>query len=326
MKIAVTGATGFIGSHLVETLVSRGHEVTCLARSPKKLVWISHLPVRVVYGDVCAPESLAEFTAGQDSVVHCAGLTKAAVMEEYVRVNVDGTVNLLAAIKKNAPRLRRFVYLSTLEAMGPSSASRPHVEDVEQHPLSMYGRSKSMAEKALRSFSDTLQMTVIRPPAAFGPRDRDIFAYFRLAARGFTPVIGYRNTISIVYVKNLAAGIALALERPFGSMRSYFLTDGPPLSWTGLSELIARAVGKRTMRITVPAFAVRMAGSVSGLYSAITHKAVLVSKDKIEAMKQEYWTASDQRARSELGYKPAYTTEQGIGETAEWYKREGWLK
>jgi dihydroflavonol-4-reductase len=168
-------------------------------------------------------------------------------------------------------------------------------------------------------------MTVIRPPAVFGPRDRDIYAYFRLAARGLAPVIGYRNTISIVYVKNLAAGIALALERPFGSMRSYFFTDGPSLSWRELSELIVSAVGRRTMKIAVPAFAVRLAAGVSGVYSALTHKAVLISKDKIEAMRQEYWTASDLRARSELGYRPAYTTEQGIKETAEWYKAEGWL-
>jgi nucleoside-diphosphate-sugar epimerase len=325
MKIAVTGATGFIGSHLVETLVSRGHEVTCLARSPKKLVWISHLPVRVVYGDVSTPESLADFTEGQDAVVQCAGITKAATMEEYVHVNVDGTVNLLSVIRKNAPRLGRFVYISTLEAMGPSTAAKPHVEDMEQHPLSMYGRSKSMAEKALRAFSDTLPMTVVRPPAVFGPRDRDIYAYFRLAARGFTPVIGIRNTISIVYVKNLAAGIALALERPFGSMRSYFFTDGPSLSWPELSELIVRAVGRRTIKIAVPAFAIELVAGISGLYSALTHKAVLISRDKIEAMKQGYWTASDQRARSELGYRPAYTTEQGIKETAEWYRAEGWL-
>jgi nucleoside-diphosphate-sugar epimerase len=325
MKIAITGATGFVGSHLAETLVSRGHEVTCLARSPKKLTWISGLPVRVVYGDVCDPDSLAELVSGQDTIVHCAGLTKAAALEDYVRVNVDGTVNLLSAIRTHAPRLGRFLYISTLEAMGPSCADKPHGEDAEQHPLSMYGRSKCMAELALRRFSNTLSMTVIRPPAVFGPRDRDIFAYFRLAARGFTPVIGYRNTLSIVYIKNLTTGIALAIERPYGSMRSYFFTDGAPVSWTDMSEMIARALNKRTVKIRVPAFAVRAVGSVSGLYSALTHKALLISRDKIEAMKQEFWTASDQRARSELGYRPAYTTDQGIKETADWYKAEGWL-
>ncbi len=325
MRIAVTGATGFIGSHLVGTLVSRGHEVTCLARSAGRTAWISGLPVRIVYGDLFNPEALRELVSGQNAVVHTAGLTKAAGLDEYVRANVEGTVNVLSAVREKAPRLGRFVYLSSLEAMGPSTAARPHVEDGEQRPLSMYARSKVMAEKALALFSDTLPMTVIRPPAVFGPRDRDILAYFRLAARGFTPVVGYRNTISIVYVKNLAAGIALALERPFGSMRSYFFTDGPPLGWTELSEMIARALGKKTLRIAVPAFAVRMVGSISGLYSALTKKALLISKDKVQAMKQEYWTASDQRARSELGYRPAYTTEQGIKETAEWYVKEGWL-
>jgi dihydroflavonol-4-reductase len=325
MKIAVTGATGFIGSHLTETLVAMGHEVTCLARSREKVNWIKNVPVRMVYGDVCRERSLGNLVCGQEVIVHLAGLTKAPDLETYLRVNVEGTRNVLSAARARGVRLRRFILISSQEAMGPSPGGRPLGEDTEHKPLSMYGKSKSLAEKALRSFWDTIPMTVIRPPAVYGPRDRDIYAYFKLAALGITPIVGFTNILSVVYVKNLVNGICLAIERNLGGFRSYFFTDGDALSWTALSELISQALHRRTMRIPVPAFAVRAMGGFAGVYTALTHRALLLSRDKIEAMKKQYWLISDQRARSELGYRPLYTTEQGIAETARWYRSEGWL-
>jgi dihydroflavonol-4-reductase len=325
MKIAVTGATGFIGSHLVEALIARGHEVTCLARDPRKLGWIESLSARIVYGDVCKPHTLPDFVCGQEVVVHAAALTKAVDLNSYKRVNVTGTENLLAAIKAHAPRLRRFVLVSSQEAMGPSPDGEPLGEDARPNPLSMYGISKSLAEKALRGFWDTIPMTVIRPPSVYGPRDRDILAYFRIAARGIMPIVGDGTILSIAYVKNLVAGISLSIERPLGGFRSYYFTDGAPLTWGDISLLICQALGRRAIKIAVPPFVVRMAGEISGLYSALTHRALLLSRDKIEAMKHRYWLVSDQRARSELGYRPPYSTEQGIIETARWYRSAGWL-
>jgi nucleoside-diphosphate-sugar epimerase len=325
MKIAVTGATGFIGSHLSEALVARGHEVTCLARGPEKTKWIAHLPVRIHYGDVSKPETLPDFAAGQDVIVHAAGITKGVDLDEYLQVNVGGTENLLNAIKARNTALKRFIYISSQEAMGPCPDGVPMAEDHERNPLSMYGKSKHFAEKILNRYRDSISMSIIRPPTVYGPRDRDVYAYFRLAARGITPVVGYSNTVSMAYVKNLVSGITLAIERPLGSFRSYFFTDGAPLTWTEVAELIANALGKRTVRIRIPSLCMRMAGGISGFYTSLTNKAVLLSRDKIEAMKNPYWIVSDERARSELGYRPAYTTEQGIRETALWYKSENWL-
>lgn len=325
MRIAITGAAGFIGSHLAEALVGRGHEVTCLARSPRRLRWLKGLPVRVVYGNLDRVDSLIGLVRAQDVVIHTAGITKAPDMETFLRGNVTGTENVLAAVKECNPHLHRFVLISSQEAMGPSPNGAALSEEVERKPLSMYGKSKHLAELALRRFWDSIPMTVVRPPSVYGPRDRDIYAYFQLAALGINPILGYPVTLSVVYVKNLVSGIALAVERPMGSFRSYFFTDGPPVTMPAFSGMIAQAMEKKQIKVPVPKFAVRAVADVAGAYSRLTHRTVLLSKEKIQAMMQGYWILSDERARSELGYRPAYSTAQGIAETARWYRENKWL-
>ena len=252
MKIAITGATGFIGSHLAECLAARGHEVSCLVRDPARGQWLEGLAARLVRGDLDCPEALARLVAGQDVVVHSAGLTKARTLEEYVRVNVGGTERLLAATHAHAPRLHRFVYFSSQAAMGPSTESAPLTEDAPRNPVSNYGKSKSLAERSLQERAGSIPLTIIRPPVVYGPRERDLFSYFRMVNAGIEPFLGGRRVMSIVYVANLVHGIALAIERPLGGMRSYFFTDGEDQPWAGLLDTMARALGKKPLRIRVP--------------------------------------------------------------------------
>jgi dihydroflavonol-4-reductase len=296
-----------------------------LARSPDRLKWIENLPVRVVYGDVGRPETLPALVEGQDVVIHSAALTKATGLEGFARVNVGGTENLLRAVTAANPGLRRFIFLSSQEAMGPCPDCLPIREEAEQAPISMYGKSKAMAERALLAFRESVPTTTIRPPVVYGPRERDIYAYFKLAERGMAPIAGSGITLNTVYVKNLVLGIALAAEKADGGFTSYFFTDGPALSWDEFSDLLAQALDRRITKIHVPLFVVGAIARVSGIYTALTRRPVLLSPDKIEAMRHEFWTVSDQRARSELGYRPAYTTLEGLRETARWYRTKGWL-
>src|SRR4030042_1335766 len=138
MRIAVTGATGFVGSHVSECLTAAGHEVTVLCRSPERLAWIRHLPVRVVYGNLERDDALREFTTGQGAIVHVAGLTLAASREEFIRVNVDGSVRLLSAALANSPGLRRFVYVSSQAAMGPTPPGASLEEEAPRKAISDY--------------------------------------------------------------------------------------------------------------------------------------------------------------------------------------------
>jgi nucleoside-diphosphate-sugar epimerase len=325
MKIAVTGATGFIGSHLCDSFLARGHEVTCLVRDPGKLRWIAGLPVRLVTGDLESPEALRDFVAGQDIVVHAAGLTKARSFEELLRANVGGTERLLQTIRRHDPRIRRFLYFSSQAAMGPSAANAPLTEDGAQNPVSQYGRSKSLAEKCMQSFRDALPMTVIRPPAVYGPRDADALTFFRFVSKGIAPVLSHRHLVSAVYVKNLVHGVSLAIERPMGSFRSYFFTDGGERTWGELLRLMGQAMGRKALRVRVPFFAAAAAAGISELWGALHGRPALLNMDKLAEMRPEFNVVSDQRARAELGYLPPFSTEQAIAETVRWYEAEGWL-
>lgn len=324
MRIAVTGATGFIGSHVVEALALRGHHVTCLARNPDRTRELSDLSLRFVYGSLDSSRALADLVDGQEAVVHVAGLTKAPSLQEYVRVNVGGTESLLSAIRGNSAHLQRLVFFSSAEAMGPSPGGRPLTEEMVPQPFSAYGKSKIMAENCLERLAGRVPITVVRPPAVYGPRDKDLAILFRLISRGILPVVFPSPAYSVVYVKNLAAGICLVMERPHDGLRSFFFTDGPAASWSDFGGLIARALGRQPLKIHIPLFAVRAVALVAGLFDSLTGKAGILSRDKISEMGGS-WVVSDERARRELGYRPEFSTQQGIAETVTWYRNRGWL-
>jgi nucleoside-diphosphate-sugar epimerase len=324
MKIAVTGATGFIGSHLVEAFVGKGHEVTCLARSPEKAQDLSTLSVRFIYGTLDSRDALACLVDGQEAVVHVAGLTKAPSLREYIRVNVEGTENLVSVIRSNGTHVRRFVFFSSSETMGPSPGGLPLNEEAGLKPFSAYGKSKVMAEECLGNLSTHVPVTVVRPPAVYGPRDRDFAILFRLVSRGLQPVVSPSPVFSVVYVKNLVAGICSAIERPHEGLRSYFFTDGPASSWFDFGEMIARALGRRAMKLRVPLFTIQGVAFIAGLLNSLTGNTGILSSEKIREMGGS-WVVSDERARRELDYLPAFSTEQGVSETARWYRSQGWL-
>jgi nucleoside-diphosphate-sugar epimerase len=325
MKIAVTGATGFIGSHLAECFTDAGHEVTVLARSPQRLARIGHLPVRAVYGDLDRADALRDFATGQDAVVHAAGLTLAKSRDEFVRINVCGSVRLLESALANSPGLRRFVFVSSQAAMGPSPAGGSLGEEAPRRPISAYGESKSLAEDQLARFADRVPITFVRPPWVYGPRDRHTLSYFRLAARGLRLAAGARNRYSIVHAADLAQGIRLAAESALPGARAYCFTDGDGRTLDEILSIIADAVGRRTIRVPVPLAAVAVVAAANELAGAITGRPPFIGWRKLGEARHPCWVVSDRRAREELGYRPAIAAPRGMAETAAWYRAEGWL-
>ena len=326
MKIAVTGATGFVGSHVVEALVAAGHEVTVLARSPERLTWIRGQPVRVVYGDLDRADALRALTTGQDAIVHAAGLTRAATRAEFVRVNVAGSVQLLEVALACAPTLRRFVYLSSQAAMGPNPDGAPLDEDAPRRPISDYGLSKSLAEDALARFADRVPIATIRPPWVYGPRDRDTLSYFRLASRGVRLLVAPRSRFSIVHAANLALGIRLAAESDRPGARAYFFADGEDWSVAELAAMMCDAVGRHGVPVRIPVAAVAVVAAANELTARISGRPPLIGWRKLGEARNPWWIVSDRRARDELGYRPAVATARGMIETAAWYRAEGWLR
>ncbi len=325
MRIALTGATGFVGSWLAEELVEKGHEVTCLVRPTSNLRWLRHLAVRTIIGDVTRPESLGPFVEGQDILLHVAGLTKARTEEEYFLANTASTRNLLEAAVRAGSKLKRFVLISSQAAAGPSQPGVPRREEDPPAPLTAYGRSKLAAEKITLEFRKHFPVTVLRPPAVYGPRDRDVFAYFQLAKRGLLPVLGKEGRLSVAFVHNLTYGIRLAMAHPEAENETFFLADEGTYTWRTLGGMIAAALGRRAAVIPVPMALIRAAALLSQAYGRIARRAVLLNQEKLLEIRQQYWTLSTEKAKRKLGYTPPYSTAEAIRITAQWYRQHGWL-
>ncbi len=232
--IFLTGASGFIGSHLAERFAADGHRVRALVRADARHLdrAPAHLAARIerVTGDLSRPESLAAALDGVTAVVHVAGLTRApgagpAADAAFEAANVTATTRLLDAVTDRAPDVRRVVVTSSLAAVGRGDGSRVADESTPLAPISRYGASKARMEAAVTPYAGRLPLTIVRPPAVYGPRESDILTFFRTAARGLCPVVGDASepVLTLVHVDDLVDGYALALAHPAAVGQTYFL-------------------------------------------------------------------------------------------------------
>ncbi len=327
MRVLITGATGFIGSHLAELLHANGHQVRCLIRKTSNLRWIRHLPNEYVEGDLFNPEAMKEAVAGVDRVYHLAGITKARTKEEYYRGNHHATRNLLESVLKHRPDLGRFVHVSSQAAVGPSMPGAPVDEATPFHPITTYGRSKMEAEKECLRVADRLPVTIVRPPAVYGPRDRDVFEFFNTMSRGLHPLIGFgEKVVSLIHVRDLVGGIVLAGGHPAAVGQTYFISSKVQYNWRQVGELTAGIMGKHVIRLRIPEWGVYAVAAISEAFSAISRRAVLLNMEKAKDLVQDAWTCSIGKAERELGYQEKLTLAEGIRDTVDWYRREGWLR
>ena len=327
MKILITGASGFIGSHLADALHAKGHQLRCLVRTTSSLEWIKHLPVEYVYGTLFDTEALTKAVKNVDVIYHVAGLTKAKSREEYFQGNQIATKNLLDAVLTANPAIKRFIHVSSQAAVGPSVPGTPVNEQTAFHPITAYGESKMEAEKECLNRMAKLPITITRPPAVYGPRDKDVFAFFDTMNKGLQPMIGFNNKeVSLIHVTDLVNGIVLAGEHPKGIGQTYFISSERFYNWKEIGEITARVMGKKGFRLRVPVSVVYTIAGISELYSAITRKAVLLNYEKAKDIVQDAWTCSIAKAKQEIGFGEQRTLEEGIRSTIAWYRERGWLK
>jgi len=326
MKAFITGATGFVGSHIAERLLEAGWEVDALVRAPDRPSWLDGIPgARKVPGSLEDPAALEGAARGADCIIHSAGLVKARNEAEYFRTNVDGTRAVLEAALKAGGSVRRFVHISSQAAHGPARNGNPVSEDEAPAPITPYGRSKLAGERAVLARKDDLPVTVIRPPAVYGPRDRDIFIYFKLASRGIVPIVGSAaKKLSLVYVKDLARATVDAAVSDRAAGETYFITSGHH-DWNELSGAVARAVG-RGRRIVIPAFVLVAVAWIAEAAGLLSRRAVTLNRHKAREILQKAWLCSHARAHDHFGYEPEWSLDRGMAETASWYRKEGWIK
>lgn len=327
--VLVTGATGFIGSLLVDYLKKRAYRVRILLRPESDPDKALSTGVEALRGDYADPSSLRPAVEGADMVMHLAGVTKSVDREGYYRGNVLPVRNLLEASVAADHGPGRFLLVSSLAAAGPASNPDPGVvEDDEPHPVSAYGRSKLEAERVCRSFGDRLPVTIVRPPAVYGPGDRDVFQFLKMIAGGMMLAVGDGRTqrFSLIHGSDLVRGMLMAALSPAAVGETYFLTSPEGYSWDRVAAVASEALGvKKVRRICLPRPVIRAAGFAGGLVGRLTGRPALLNPDKASEMVQDYWVCSPRKAEADFGFTAAIALEEGIRDTVAWYREQGWL-
>lgn len=328
MKILITGASGFIGSHLAELLVQQGHEVRAMVRRHSNTRFISHLPIQFVHGSLTDPSTLPAAVEGVDMIYHLAGLNVAKNREEFFKANPEGTRSLLLAAERHAPDLQRFAYLSSLTAVGPSeSPDFPADETWPHRPITLYGESKAAAERVVGEFADRIPTTIVRAPAVYGERDAEILRFFKMVSIGVAPMIGFdRKLVSLVHAGDLVRGYVMAAESPIGTGQTYFISSDGFYSWDEVGEATARIMGKRyVMNLRVPHGIVFAAAGVSGFFGRFQKKPSVFNYEKGRDITRRYWICSIAKAGRDLSYRQEISLEQGVDRTVRWYRDQKWL-
>jgi nucleoside-diphosphate-sugar epimerase len=322
MKALVTGATGFVGSHLAEALRGRGDEVTALVRSPRKAEALGPLGVRVVAGDLDDAGSLARAVEGQEVVFHVAGLVAARSESEFMRCNRDGTASLVRAA--TAAGASRFVLVSSMAAGGPAAPGRPLIGAEPAHPVTAYGRSKLAAEAAVTA--GTLPWVIVRPPTVYGPRDREVLKVFRLARLGVAPVFGDGSQqLSAVHGADLAKALVAAGTAASTAGKIYYACHPEIVTSAGFVRAIAGAMGRRLSVVPIPAPVGRVMLAVTEAAARIAGQTTILTRDKANEFFQRAWTGDPGPLSRDSGWRAAHDLKSGLADTYRWYRNAGWL-
>jgi dihydroflavonol-4-reductase len=325
-KMLVTGANGFIGSHICETLRSSGFDIRALVRQTSDLTNIKHLDLELVYGDLNDPDSLPAAIEGADAIVNNAGITKALDNTVFERVNVAGTENILKAVETSGGDIKRFVQISSTAASGPAPSELPINEDHPPRPLTAYGKSKLESERAALAYREKFPVTVLRPSAVYGPRDREMLSFFKAVNLRLKPTFGTGECyINFTYVKDLAQAVARALTVDSPSGVVYFVAEKRSYSYSEAGDIISRALGIKGLDIHIPTTVLRFAGKVSEKAARWRNKASIFSADKALEISQKYWLVDTSRIENELDFVSPTSFRDGVAETVQWYRRHGWL-
>ena len=326
MKALVTGATGFIGSHLVEALLLRGIQVRCLVRPTSHLIWLKGLPVEIIYGDCQEKDSLGPGVKDVDLVFHLAGATRALDAKTYFEVNALGTENLVQACLKQNTRLQKFLYLSSQAAAGPGRDGGRKKESDRSEPVSPYGMSKRRGEELALSLAHELPLLILRPAAVYGPRDKAFLFLFQCLAKRIKPSIsGGVEHLSLCSIQDLVGAILLAAETRTRNGEIFFLSDGQDYRTEEMNDIFAQVMGVTAFRLRLPPPVLCGIAAVGQYFAKVTGKPALISRGRAEEMIQPNWLCDITKARTLLGFEPQISLARGAKLTFDWYRKERWL-
>ena len=331
MKLLITGASGFIGSFIVEEALKRGFETWAAVRKSSSREYLQDERIKFIELNLSSKEQLVEQLRNHqfDYVVHAAGVTKCLNKADFRRINTEGTKNLVDALIALQMPLKRFVYLSSLSVFGAIKEQLPYDEIRETdtpQPNTAYGRSKLEAEQYLDTLGSRIPYIILRPTGVYGPREKDYFVMAKSIQQHTDFAVGYqRQDITFVYVDDVVQAVFLAIEKG-QTGRKYVLSDGEVYQSTTFSNLVHEELGRPWwIRITAPVWVLRIITFLGEHISRITGKVSVLNNDKFNILKQRNWRCDITPARKELGFEPKVQLEEGVKTTIKWYKDNNWL-
>jgi nucleoside-diphosphate-sugar epimerase len=308
----VTGSSGFVGGHLVRHLLGRGYDVSCLVRATSDPGALAALPVARISGSYFDLESLRRAVRGVDVIFHAGAVLSAPDWPGYCKTNVEGTANLLEACAQDNPGLRKFVYISSISAAGPALDKKPLREADDCRPVSLYGKSKFLAEQAAVAFFDRLPIVIIRPPNVLGSGQKELLAVMKLLRRRIVPLIGRREKqTSICFVPDLVRALVLAAEQDRARGKTYFVAAAEACSWRDiLKQLLLEMDLKFVLKIPHPLLL--GVALVSEAVSGLTGKPPLVTRSDLCSARDKYWLCDASLIREELGFQTEVEFARGV--------------
>jgi dihydroflavonol-4-reductase len=322
----VTGANGFVGSHLVDNLLEKGWKVRCIVRKSSNLKWLDGKNVELFDSGLFDKDGLRIAFKDANYIFHVAGVVKSKTKEGYFRGNVETTRNLLDVALENVSTIKRFLIVSSETVTGPSLKDGPVDENSECNPITTYGRSKLEEEKLALSYKDKLPITICRAPAVYGERDTEIFIYFQTFNRGLTTTIGFnKKELSLIHAVDLVEGFYLAATADRAIGQIYFISSEKFYTWEEINYITSKVLNKKPIIIKVPHFLVYTIAGFAQFFAMFSSKPATLNIEKAKDITQQYWTCDTTKAVRELGYKQKISVEDGIKRTCEWYKKMKWI-
>ncbi len=325
-RALVTGATGFIGSHVARLAAAQGYDVFALVRRRSDRARRAEFQGAVRAGDLDDEVSLREAVSGIDVVLHLAGATRAKTEAAFFDANAEGVARLVRACRGSAAGPTRFVYVSSLAAGGPSLDGRPVRESDPGRPVSTYGRSKLAGEERLREFAGPSPWTIVRPPMVYGPEDQDFLQLFKAARSGFMPCLGTgQERYSIIHAEDLARGILAAAASPDAIGRTYYLAEAVDYAQREIFALLGAAVGRKPRVVRLPRWLGYVAAGCGSALKPFLKRPPLLTLDKLPEVLAPGWACDVSAAARDFRFRTSIALPDGAVRTAAWFKERGLL-
>lgn len=324
--VLVTGANGFIGSHLVDSLLSFDCKVHCLVRKSSNLRWIQSSNVQLHFVDLANPDFKIPNLSDIDFVFHCAGLTKAKSREEYFDINSRVCATLYEQCLDYKNNIKGIVHLSSLAAAGPGKEGQWVDETTVLNPLTFYGQSKKAGEEIALKYSESLPVKIIRPPVVYGPREENLYTFFKLVKKGWGLQIGRSpKKLSLIYVADLVQAMLLVCAPRSSQKNIYFVTDGESYSWQEVAEAAADKLNVSVRPLKIPE---NILGPIAIFFECLamfSAKPALFDRQRMIDIRQSCWTASSQSFFRDFDFTPQFNLTSGLAHTLAWYVEQKWL-